>query len=167
MNPAEFPIPQTLYKSSFLFMPLLAFLVSYIAVAATKPMNTVVLYADDWRHDTLGVAGNQVVKTSVLDLLARESMLFYPQLRDHRHLRGQPRLAVHQAEDIAPWKHIVRRVQDAMGADFSVLTATMSVTSGNGITGNFLRTSSTSGVPIWAPTGSSPRRHEDPCHAEE
>ena len=36
------------------------------------PLNIVVLYADDWRFDTLGVAGNPVVKTPNLDQLARE-----------------------------------------------------------------------------------------------
>ena len=45
------------------------------AVAADK-MNVVVLYADDWRHDTLGVAGNQVVKTPHLDQLASEGVRF-------------------------------------------------------------------------------------------
>ena len=39
-------------------------------------MNIVVLYADDWRHDTLGVAGNSVVKTPNLDRLAGEGMRF-------------------------------------------------------------------------------------------
>ena len=34
------------------------------------------LYADDWRHDTLGVAGNPVVKTPNLDRLASEGMRF-------------------------------------------------------------------------------------------
>ena len=34
------------------------------------PMNIVLFYADDWRHDTLGAAGNPVVKTPVLDALA-------------------------------------------------------------------------------------------------
>jgi arylsulfatase A-like enzyme len=43
---------------------------------AAKPMNILVLYADDWRHDTLGVAGNPVVKTPTLDALASEGMRF-------------------------------------------------------------------------------------------
>ncbi len=46
------------------------------AFAATKPLNILVLYADDWRHDTLGVAGNPVVKTPHLDRLAREGVRF-------------------------------------------------------------------------------------------
>jgi len=46
------------------------------ARAATAPLNVVVLYADDWRHDTLGSAGNPVVKTPHLDALAREGMRF-------------------------------------------------------------------------------------------
>ena len=47
-----------------------------LAIAATAPLNVVVLYADDWRHDTLGVAGNPVVKTPNLDRLAGEGVRF-------------------------------------------------------------------------------------------
>ncbi|TWU35858.1 sulfatase family protein [Novipirellula artificiosorum] len=46
------------------------------AVASEKPMNIVVLYADDWRHDTLGVAGNPVVQTPHIDSLARQGIRF-------------------------------------------------------------------------------------------
>ena len=46
------------------------------AIAAEKPLNILVLYADDWRHDTLGVAGNPVVKTPRLDALASQGMRF-------------------------------------------------------------------------------------------
>ena len=42
------------------------------AVAADRPMNVVVLYADDWRHNTLSCAGNPVVRTAHLDQLAQE-----------------------------------------------------------------------------------------------
>ena len=38
------------------------------------PMNIILFYADDWRHDTLGAAGNAVVKTPVLDV-SRLSLL--------------------------------------------------------------------------------------------
>jgi arylsulfatase len=38
--------------------------------------NIVLLYADDWRHDTLGCAGNPVVKTPRLDALATEGLRF-------------------------------------------------------------------------------------------
>lgn len=41
-----------------------------------RPMNIVVLYADDWRHDTLGVAGNPVVQTPNLDDLASQGLRF-------------------------------------------------------------------------------------------
>ena len=49
-----------------------------LASAATpsKPLNIVVLYADDWRHDTLGAAGHPVVKTPHLNRLAKEGMRF-------------------------------------------------------------------------------------------
>ena len=40
------------------------------------PLNIVLLYADDWRHDTLGCAGNPVVQTPRLDALAREGVRF-------------------------------------------------------------------------------------------
>jgi len=53
-------------------------LVAPLANAATpsQPLNIVVLYADDWRHDTLGAAGHPVVKTPHLDRLAKEGMRF-------------------------------------------------------------------------------------------
>jgi arylsulfatase len=38
--------------------------------------NVLILYADDWRHDTLGCAGNPVVKTPHLDEFAKESVRF-------------------------------------------------------------------------------------------
>jgi arylsulfatase len=46
------------------------------ALAGERPLNVVVLYADDWRHDTLGIAGNPVVRTPELDRLAREGLRF-------------------------------------------------------------------------------------------
>jgi arylsulfatase len=46
------------------------------ATVAAKPMNIVVLYADDWRHDTLGCAGHPVLKTPNLDRLAGEGTRF-------------------------------------------------------------------------------------------
>lgn len=45
-------------------------------VAKEKPLNIVILYADDWRHDTLGCAGNPIVKTPNLDRLAEEGLRF-------------------------------------------------------------------------------------------
>jgi len=44
--------------------------------AAEKPLNILVLYADDWRHDTLGAAGNPIVKTPNLDTLAETGVRF-------------------------------------------------------------------------------------------
>lgn len=43
---------------------------------AEEPLNMLVLYADDWRHDTLGVAGHPVVLTPCLDALADEGIRF-------------------------------------------------------------------------------------------
>ncbi|MEY2714968.1 MAG: hypothetical protein RIT24_1311 [Planctomycetota bacterium] len=42
----------------------------------SAPLNIVVLYADDWRHDTLGCAGNPVVQTPRLDALAAGGVRF-------------------------------------------------------------------------------------------
>ncbi|MBL8169300.1 MAG: sulfatase [Acidobacteria bacterium] len=45
--------------------------------AQPKPRpNILILYADDWRHDTLGAAGNPIVKTPHLDQLAKEGVRF-------------------------------------------------------------------------------------------
>lgn len=41
-----------------------------------RPLNIVLLYADDWRHDTLGCAGNPVVRTPAIDALAQEGVRF-------------------------------------------------------------------------------------------
>jgi arylsulfatase len=46
------------------------------ASRAAAPMNVLVLFADDWRFDTLGCAGNPVVKTPNLDHLAGEGFRF-------------------------------------------------------------------------------------------
>lgn len=59
-------------------MKLISFVFLAIGSSAllAEPMNIVLLYADDWRHDTLGVAGHPVVKTPRLDRLAREGVRF-------------------------------------------------------------------------------------------
>ncbi|WP_146586135.1 sulfatase family protein [Posidoniimonas polymericola] len=44
--------------------------------ASREPLNILLLYADDWRHDTLGVAGNPVVRTPCLDRLAAGGVRF-------------------------------------------------------------------------------------------
>jgi arylsulfatase len=44
--------------------------------ADPKPLNVLLLYADDWRHDTLGCAGHPVLKTPNLDALAKDGVRF-------------------------------------------------------------------------------------------
>lgn len=39
-------------------------------------MNIVILFTDDMRHDSLGAAGNPLVKTPSIDKLAGESVRF-------------------------------------------------------------------------------------------
>lgn len=55
---------------------LLAFLIPLGGCGQEKPLNILILYADDWRDDTLGVAGNPVVQTPHLDKLAGEGVRF-------------------------------------------------------------------------------------------
>ncbi|MGZ0654270.1 sulfatase family protein [Coraliomargarita sp. W4R72] len=50
--------------------------VSSLSAIVEKPLNILVLYADDWRHDTLGVAGHPVVKTPELDRFAGQGIRF-------------------------------------------------------------------------------------------
>ena len=45
-------------------------------MAGDARLNILILYADDWRHDTLGAAGNPVVLTPHLDQLAKDGMRF-------------------------------------------------------------------------------------------
>jgi len=60
-------------KRLFLLLSLLA---NFAGAADTKPLNILVLYADDWRYDTLGCAGNTIIKTPHLDRLASEGQHF-------------------------------------------------------------------------------------------
>ncbi|QTN33143.1 sulfatase [Akkermansiaceae bacterium] len=55
---------------------LVAALFAGSALAAPGKPNVIVLYADDWRFDTLGCAGNPVVKTPNLDALAAKGVRF-------------------------------------------------------------------------------------------
>mmetsp|Transcript_6149 Transcript_6149/g.8948 ORF Transcript_6149/g.8948 Transcript_6149/m.8948 type:complete len:605 (+) Transcript_6149:71-1885(+) len=41
-----------------------------------KPLNVLILYPDDWRHDTIGAAGTQIVRTPNLDALAKRGIRF-------------------------------------------------------------------------------------------
>jgi len=50
-----------------------------LALSATvhaAPPNVIILYADDWRFDTLSCAGNPVVKTPNIDALAKDGFRF-------------------------------------------------------------------------------------------
>ncbi len=58
------------------FVALVLSITPILQAAEHKPLNIVVLYADDWRHDTLGCAGNPVVKTPNLDQLAKDGFRF-------------------------------------------------------------------------------------------
>jgi arylsulfatase len=41
-----------------------------------KPLNIVLFYADDWRHDSIGVANASIVRTPFLDWLSTQGMRF-------------------------------------------------------------------------------------------
>lgn len=52
------------------------FIPGFSIAAAEKPLNILILYADDWRNDTLGCAGNPIVLTPNLDNLAKKGIRF-------------------------------------------------------------------------------------------
>ncbi len=55
----------------------IAFIVLTIPQIFAQPkQNILILYADDWRNDTLGIAGNPIVKTPNIDELARSGVRF-------------------------------------------------------------------------------------------
>jgi arylsulfatase A-like enzyme len=59
-----------------LHLPLIGSAADHTPPTDREPLNIVLLYADDWRHDTLGVAGHPVVETPALDSLSQESIRF-------------------------------------------------------------------------------------------
>ena len=68
------------YLTRFMKTLFQSVLVAFVAIlpahAEKKPMNVVVMLADDWRYDTLGAAGNPIVKTPHLDKLAANGVNF-------------------------------------------------------------------------------------------
>lgn len=62
--------------TSVVFLGAVCQLAANSAAVESKRPNVLVLFADDWRHDTLGCAGNPIVKTPHLDQLAREGFRF-------------------------------------------------------------------------------------------
>lgn len=81
-------VPRPSYSSSrFAAAPVL-FMVMWVTISLveiraanrgdirSKPLNVLLLYADDWRHDTLGCAGHPIVKTPNLDRLAKNGVRF-------------------------------------------------------------------------------------------
>ena len=60
----------------FCLLPIFFWLGVTSSIGAGKPLNILVLLTDDWRHDTLGCAGNSVVQTPNMDRLAREGFRF-------------------------------------------------------------------------------------------
>lgn len=59
-----------------LFVFISLFIPGFSIAAAEKPLNILILYADDWRNDTLGCAGNPIVLTPNLDNLAKKGIRF-------------------------------------------------------------------------------------------
>lgn len=64
-------------RETFVLIGIMLVVLSQHAAFADSPRrNVVILYADDWRHDTLGCAGHPVVKTPHLDAFAKEGVRF-------------------------------------------------------------------------------------------
>jgi arylsulfatase len=60
----------------FTIQALLVLLAFHSHATAVPPINILVLLADDWRYDTLHVAGDAIVQTPNLDRLAAEGLRF-------------------------------------------------------------------------------------------
>ncbi|MEY2879998.1 MAG: hypothetical protein RLZZ15_2378, partial [Verrucomicrobiota bacterium] len=67
---------RSLGAAGSLLLPLSTVAALAATAAPEPPLNILILFADDWRHDTLGIAGNPVVQTPHLDQLAREGVRF-------------------------------------------------------------------------------------------
>lgn len=65
-------------------------------------MNILILYADDWRYNTLGCAGNPVVKTPTLDRLADEGIRF---THEHATIQNIKFIPSSQALVRKDWKY--------------------------------------------------------------
>ena len=70
------------HAGSKLLLCLLIGLATFAASPRTRghaqgtPRNILLLYADDWRHDTLGAAGHPIVRTPHIDRLAKDGVRF-------------------------------------------------------------------------------------------
>ncbi len=71
LRPAPFLV---IHSRNYFGLFILTF--SALSAALDRPLNVLVLYADDWRYDTLGVAGHPVVQTPQLDQLAHDGVRF-------------------------------------------------------------------------------------------
>ena len=144
-------------KAILFFVTFVAATGTVVSGAGSKPLNILVLYADDWRHDTLGVAGNPVVQTPQLDRLAGEGIRF-TQNCVTTSICGVSRASLFTGQWMS--RHGCRgftAVQDAVGGNLSRAccgsTATTSATSASGTTASSRRRTSTSAAPITAGTG--------------
>jgi arylsulfatase A-like enzyme len=63
-------------KTAFLLISSICSLFLPLNAVAAKPLNVLILYGDDWRHDVLGAAGHPVVKTPSLDRLSSKGVRF-------------------------------------------------------------------------------------------
>jgi arylsulfatase A-like enzyme len=63
-------------KSTFPLIAALCALLLPVTSSDAEPLNVLILYGDDWRHDVLGVAGHPVVKTPNLDRLSGKGVRF-------------------------------------------------------------------------------------------
>lgn len=68
--------PPYTFNETLRFVTLLLGLCPLVHAAESGRPNILILYADDWRHDVLGVAGHPVVKTPHIDRLAGEGTRF-------------------------------------------------------------------------------------------
>ena len=90
----------------------LAFSLPYAAATQKPPApppNVVVLVIDDTRWDSIGAAGNRIVRTPRLDRLAAEGVRFAQARVDDLNLHGEPRHAADRAVHVAARHRPVRQ----------------------------------------------------------
>ena len=66
-------------------------------------LNVLILFADDWRHDTLAAPGTPR-ENAASGCLGEGWCPVHPQLRHHLHLRCEPGHALHRPVDVPAWE---------------------------------------------------------------
>ena len=80
---------------------------------AGRPMNIVVLVIDDTRWDSIGAAGNRIVRTPRLDATRIRGHPLHAGARRHVHLHDEPGLSPDRPVHVPAWHRPFRQATDA------------------------------------------------------